>query len=214
MRFYIRQLLLTAFASVLIIGCSDKPIPPITAEKIVEPLRYFPIEDGNTWFYNNDEVVRKLEGILIFDDIDCLRLTKNGETDEAWTLTEDRFAQHILAGTYWFDPPLEIPFSLEKDKPFRLVSKPHYLEGDTIELAWLSATLTFKGYETREIGDIQVDSCIQIAYSTYEFVVDQGDTIKGSTDNYSEYYGRGIGLIDNGSLILDSAIIDGVKVPQ
>lgn len=213
MRHFCLTLILAAILG-LIVGCNKKgsdPPPPVT---IKDGIRYFPMQEGNTWYYNGDAIIRKLDGDTTVNGALCQRLLSNSKTDEAWTRTSAKFSQHLLAGSLWFEPPLEIPLDLEKDKPFALVSQPHNLAGSDDDLAQVKAVLTFRGYVTKEILDATLDNCLQIDYVTRQFVVDQGDTTwLGFPNSYSEFYGLDIGLIDDGEKLLDSARIDGVKKP-
>lgn len=210
--------LILIFAITLIIadGCSKKGENPPPAITIKDGARYFPIQQGNIWYcwyYEGGQGIRKLDGDTTINGVLCQRLLNNGKTDEAWTLTTAKFSQHLLGGSRWFEPPLEIPLDLEKDKPFVLVSQPHYLVGDSSQLKLVKATLTFSGYVTREILDVTVDSCLQIDYAIREFEVIDGDTVWGALISYSEFYGIGLGLIDDGDKALDSAFISGIKRP-
>ena len=202
-----------------IIGaCGDtgtKP-QPVT---IKDGMRYFPVQQGNQWFYNSGQYSRVLSGDTTIAGELCQRLLQNGETEEAWTLTSERFAQHLLSGFLWFDPPLQIPLNLEKDKPFQTSALGRIAPGfsSDVDSARFQGTLTFKGYFQKEVADLMVDSCIGLHYLIHSTVYYHAGTTDTSTDAYDEYYARGIGLVqleDPGDLrYLDSATINGAKVP-
>lgn len=182
-------------------------------------MRYFPVQQGNKWFYNNGEYVRFLDGDTTISGTLCHRLLQNGETDEAWTLTSDRFAQHLLAQFLWFDPPLQIPLNLEKDKAYQYSTLGRIAPGweGSIDSARFEGTLTFTGYFQKEVADVMTDSCVGLHYNTKSTTYLHSGTSNTSTDSYDEYYARGIGLVllDDPLVprYLDSAIINGVKVP-
>jgi hypothetical protein len=182
-------------------------------------MRYFPVQQGNKWFYNNGQYSRVLSGDTTIAGTLCQRLLQNGETEEAWTLTSARFAQHLLAGFLWFDPPLQIPFNLEKDKPHETTALGRIAPGFTsnIDSARFTGTLTFTGYSQKDVADVTVDSCIGLHYIIKSTIYYHSAAADTSTDIYDEYYARGIGLVlltdPNDTRYLDSAIINGAKVP-
>ena len=205
-------------ALVMVSACSDtgtKP-QPVT---IKDGMRYFPVQQSNQWFYNSGQYRRLLSGDTTIAGVLCQRLLQNGETEEAWTLTSQRFAQHLLSGFLWFDPPLQIPLNLEKDKPFQTSALGRITPGfsSSVDSARFQGTLTFKGYFQKEVADVLVDSCIGLHYSIHSTVYFHTGAPDTSTDVYDEYYARGIGLVqleDPTDLrYLDSAIINGAKVP-
>jgi hypothetical protein len=182
-------------------------------------MRYFPVQQGNKWFYNNGQYSRVLSGDTTIAGTLCQRLLQNGETEEAWTLTSVRFAQHLLSGFLWFDPPLQIPLNLEKDKPYQTsaLGKVAPGWGSPIDSARFEGTLTFTGYFQKEVADVVTDSCIGLHYVIKSTIYNHSAAADTSTDIYDEYYARGIGLVlltdPNDTRYLDSAIINGIKVP-
>jgi hypothetical protein len=211
-------LVLSLIAVIAVWGCSNKATnhQPVT---IKEGMRYFPVQQGNKWFYNNGQYSRVLNGDTTIAGILCQRLLENGKTEEAWTLTSTRFAQHLLAGFLWFDPPLQIPLNLEKDKPFQTSALGKIVPGSNIPVdsARFEGTLTFTGYFQKEVVDVMTDSCIGLHYNMKSTIYYQSGASDTTTDAYDEYYARGIGLVlltdPNDTRYLDSAIISGVKVP-
>jgi hypothetical protein len=199
-------------------ACGDKTTNPRPVT-IRDGMRYFPVQQGNKWFYNNGQYTRVLSGDTTIAGVVCQRLLENRETVEAWTLTPARFAQHLLAGFLWFDPPLQIPLNLEKDKPFQTSALGRVAPGwdSPIDSARFEGTLTFTGYYQKEVADIMTDSCIGLHYVIKSTIYLHSAAADTSTDVYDEYYARGIGLVlwtdPEEPRYLDSAIINGIKVP-
>jgi hypothetical protein len=182
-------------------------------------MRYFPVQQGNKWFYNNGQYSRVLNGDTTIAGVLCQRLLENGKTEEAWTLTSERFAQHLLIKFLWFDPPLQIPLNLEKDKPFQTSALGRIAPGweGPIDSVRFEGTVTFAGYFQKEVADVATDSCIDLHYIIKSTVYNHSGVADTSTSIYDEYYARGIGLIlwtdPDEPRYLDSAIINGIKVP-
>jgi len=199
-------------------GCSNKATNPQPVT-IKEGMRYFPVQQGNRWFYNNGQYSRVLSGDTTIAGTLCQRLLQNGKTEEAWTLTSTRFAQHLLIRFLWFDPPLQIPLNLEKDKPYQTSALGRIAPGwqGPIDSVRFEGTLTFTGYFQKEVADIMTDSCIGLHYIIKSTIYNHSAAADTSTDVYDEYYARGIGLIlwtdPEEPRYLDSAIINGAKVP-
>jgi hypothetical protein len=212
-------LLVVSLAVLIFAGaCSNKGNNPQPVT-LKGGARYFPVQQGNKWFYNNGQYRREISGDTTIAGNVCQRLLENGETAEAWTLTPQRFAQHLLGGFLWFDPPLQIPLDLEKDKPYQTSRIGRIAPGYTssVDSVLFAGTVTFKGYLSKDVADVIVDSCIQLHYAIKSTLYIHPNTTDTSTDVYDEYYGRGIGLVLLGdpkdTRYLDSAIINGVRVP-
>jgi hypothetical protein len=212
--FYLPLIALISFAAFS--SCSDNGNGPnnnhndTTVAKITEA--YFPVNEGNSWSYNNGQLLRQLSGDTIINGRACLRLLQGGRTMEAWSLTDEYFAQHLLEREYWFDPPLQIPFDLKVDQPYEFYSL-IYPTYDTAAVGSLSGSLTFKGYTTETVNDNVYDSCVYLDYAT-EQVVFLGN--QRSEIAFQEYYARGIGLVLSvgaGDMYLDFAVIDGDTLP-
>lgn len=204
----------------VILSCSDKGSNPVEKPlKISDPESFFPITDGNFWSYNNGTLLRQLDGDTIVNGTTCSRLLVGGETSEAWTKDVNGFYQHLLDGSIWFDPPLPIPFSLEKDSAYHVYSVAREL-GDTAALASFSGLLTFRGYTSSTVGDYKYDSLVHLEYQMNINLFYADTTI---VNNFDEYYARNVGLVYspdsdptdnvNDALYLDSAVISGVKRP-
>lgn len=192
-------------------GCSDKGDGPNgDGKKTTISKEYFPVHDGDFWSYNNGTILRQLSGDTVINEVTCRRLLQGGVTTEAWTLTDERFAQHLLDKEIWFDPPLQIPFNLQIDSTYDVFSYGHFV-GDTTKVGSYSGTLTNKGYVSRTVGDNTFDSCLWLDYHIE--VLDYYDS-SVSTIDFTEYYARGIGLVlSPDDKYLDYAIIAGHSVP-
>jgi hypothetical protein len=207
-------------AFLVVLSCNDDGVEPEDPVKITDPLSFFPITEGNLWSYNNGVVIREIDGDTTINGITCSRLLRGGETAEALTIDAGGFYQHLLDGAIWFDPPLPIPFSLEKDEPYEVFSIGRELGEDTTAIGSFSGTLTFKGYVSRTVVDHDYDSLVYLDYkmTIYNFA----DSVSLQT-NFDEFYARNIGLVlsrdieSNGAatdaLNLDSARINGVWQP-
>lgn len=208
---YLEVILSVAISVFLFAGCSDNgEKPPNPDDSTGISKAYFPVQDGNYWSYNNGTVNRLLSGDTVINGITCARLLENGVTTEAWTLTDQSFAQHLLEGDYWFDPPLQIPLDLQVDSSFAVNSFAH-LVGDTATIGSYTGTLTNRGYVSQTVGDTTYDSCLYLGYhiQVLEYINDQTNTF-----DFTEYYAKGVGLIFSpGDRTLDFAVIDGDTLP-
>jgi hypothetical protein len=198
-------------------GCGEGPVEEEPAQKIVGGERYFPMADGNIWYYNSANVIREVDGDTTINGVVCKKVLQGILTFQAWSLNEERFAQHLLERTFSFEPPLEIPLDLQKGAPHEFNSlgivDPSY-NPDDIDSVRTIGSLSFDGYVTRTVNQVDLDSCIKLDYD-YTDQVYFGDGISENFETqYSEYYARGIGLISDGEIELDQALIDGVMVPQ
>lgn len=165
---------------------------------MIDGAAYFPIAEGDTWYYtdgSNQKIVRVVSGDTTINGLPCKRILENDTTTEAWSVDSTGFYVHLLDKILWFVPPLKIPFNLVYDEPFNYNSTVYWTENDTLYSGSISGILKFKGYSTYTVPAGQFDSTIQISYIT---------------DGYSEYYARGVGLLDNEDYVLDSAFVGGV----
>ncbi len=197
-------------------SCEDKPPKPPDKVRIVNGTDYFPMNDGDTWYYNSGNFVRKVDGDTVIDGQTCKRVLLATETDQAWSLTAERFAVHLLLGYMWVDPPLDIPLNLVKDEPHSFNSLGLITEGfvSDADSFRIFGTLTFAGYVTRTISQVDLDSCLQLDYiSTTKIYFKNGNVIDDVAE-YSEFYARGIGMIYDGTWGLDAALINGVQLPK
>ncbi len=207
---------LCALLLLILSGCNDKPPKPEEKVRIVNGTEYFPMNDGDTWYYNSGIFIRKVDGDTVIDGQTCKRVLLATETDQAWSLTSERFAVHLLDGYMWVDPPLDIPLDLVKDEPHNFSSLGLITEGfvSDADSFRIFGTLTFAGYVTRTIGQVDLDSCLQLDYSSItKIYFKNGDVIDDVAD-YTEFYARGIGMIYDGTWGLDAALINGVQLPK
>lgn len=207
---------LLLFGSILT-GCGDDPVEPEDPPQIVNGEEYFPMADGDTWYYNSANVIRQVDGDTTINGSVCKKVLQGNFTHQAWSLTSERFAQHLLERTFVFDPPLEIPLDLVKGEPHEFNSLgivDDSYNPEAIDSVRTIGTLTFDGYITRMVNQVDLDSCIKLDYDYTDYVYfSDGVSITVPTQ-YTEYYARGIGLIDDGDLGLDQAQINGEWVPQ
>lgn len=80
---------------------------------IVEPEKYFPIGQGDTWFYfspnSGNHTVRTVSGDTTIvsmnfnDSALCARVSHNGVTSEAWTVDSTGFRLYIEVSAASFD---------------------------------------------------------------------------------------------------------------
>lgn len=162
---------------------------------------YLPIGEGDKWFYRDKNllpVTREISGDTLINAALCKRILHNGQTAEAWSVDSSGFRIHLLTDDfhYQFDPALTIPFEMVYDAPYPYTSTATWWENDTLWSVEISGTLKFRGFKTYETPTgIQFDDVIQLYYIP---------------DGYSEYYARGVGLLDNEDFVLDSAYVGGV----
>ncbi len=200
-------------------GCSD-PVQPDDPVTIIDGPAYFPMHDGDTWYYirvsDNARLTRHIEGDTTVNGYTCKRLFLGTGVDEAWSITSARFAQHIVGECWWFDPPLDIPLDLKKGKAYSFSSLGRVLESCESDADSMRSTgsLMFDGYVSKDISGITVDSCLKINYNYVSTIYYKDGHTQDFPDAYSEIWGKGIGLLDNGSIVLLSATINGVELPK
>ncbi len=163
---------------------------------------YFPMADGDIWYYNwidfNKIIKREVSGDTVINSITCIRVLENDTTAEAWTKDTYGFYVHLLGKAFWFDPPLAIPFNLEEGITYNFSSNMFTrIDGD-IYTSVISGALDFEGYITKTVPAGQFNEVIMLFYQPDD------------DSSYYEYYAPGVGLLDNGDYILDSAYIGGV----
>ncbi len=198
-----------------IVGCSD-PVEPEKKVEMVDAAAYFPMHNGDTWFYNSGNIIRKVDGDTTVNGVLCKRVFKGVETDQAWTLDSQSFAQHLFDGFLWFDPPLQIPLNMVKGTPLQFsslgrISDAFVSDADSIRSF---GTLSFDGYITRTLNQVTLDSCFKLDYNYVSKVYLKNGTVAEDTTVYSEIWAKGIGMIDDGDLFLNLAIIDGIETPK
>ncbi len=165
---------------------------------------YFPMAEGDTWYYtwadSAKTIKREISGDTVINSTTCVRVLENDTTAQAWTKSADSFYVHLFVQdeVFWFDPPLAIPFDLEEGIPYEYNSNIFYKVDGSIYSGIFSGLLDFNGYVTDTVPAGIFNDVIELYY--------QPD----GEPNYYEYYARGVGLLDNGDYILDSAYIGGV----
>lgn len=195
-------------------GCSD-PVQPDDPVTIIDGPAYFPMHDGDTWYYNSS-IIRKVDGDTTVNGIQCKRVFLGTETDQAWTVDSQGFAQHLFEGYLWFDPPLRIPFNMKKGVPFNFsslgrISDAFESDADSIRTA---GSLHFDGYVSRVRNNVTLDSCLKFDYSYIDKIYKKNGTVIEDTSSYSEVWAKGIGMIEDGDWFLDLAVINGVELPK
>jgi hypothetical protein len=167
---------------------------------------YFPMEQGDVWYYTEQgetTVIRRIGDRIEFRDDTCTAVLTSlppifaDSLDECWTIDATGFYIHLLAFKYHPDPLLSIPFNLRSDKPHHFESF-LAVNGDPGNGFTISGDLHYQGLATKTVPAGTFQNCVKLYY-------DDG------IDPYHEYYAPDVGLLDNGSLILDSAIVGSVS---
>ncbi len=183
----------------ILAGCSSNE--PTPAPRITEGVKYFPVADGDTWFFTSAGstiIKRIISGDTTINGVVCKKVVDEGITTEAWTVDSEGFKTHLLQSIYRFDPPLLIPFNLEQGKPFKYKTTVYFTLSGVPYYAEDSGHIEFLGYVTREVKAGIFSSVLKLHYTP------ANDTA------YDEFYAKGVGLIDNGYYFLDSALIGGI----
>ncbi len=198
-----------------IVGCSD-PVEPEKKVEMVDAAAYFPMHNGDTWYYNSGNIIRKIDGDTTVNAVLCKRVFKGADTDQAWSISSQSFAQHLFDGFLWFDPPLQIPLNMVKGTPFQFSSLGRISDAFTSDADSIRSfgTLSFDGYITRTLNRVTLDSCFKLDYNYISKVYLKNGTVAEDTSRYSEIWAKGIGMIDDGDLFLDLARINGVDIPK
>ena len=183
-------------------GDDDKPTPPTPVTPIFDG-DYFPMADGDTWYFTNDSgraIVRTVAGDTTVVGAACKKIRDDGATAEAWSISDTAFAVHLLTGAdvYVFVPALLVPFNLTTT-PYHYSSQV-FIDGSGVGTA--AGDVTFTGYVTKIVPAGSFASVAQIHYDP------EGNDPEDPP--YDEFYAAGVGLLDNGDLVLDSAFVGGV----
>jgi hypothetical protein len=191
--------------ALVLVGCSSSNGPENTP---VFNASYFPHADGDTWYYtasNSEKITRVVDGDTVINGLDCIRILENGEIAEAWSIIESGdsagFYVNMLTFVYnsevihpYFDPPLRIPFNMKADDEYTYDSDGYYTSGGNVYTFTAAGTLKFEGFIEKDVPAGNFKDVARIYYVT---------------DNYNEYYAKGVGLLDNEDYVLDSAFIGG-----
>jgi hypothetical protein len=192
---------------IFLIGCSDED--PVQVMKWAD--QFFPMEVGDTWYYTLydedgsplDKITRQVEGDINIDGIVCTPIYDgDGFLEQCWV--KDSVGLHIHLFLYFFepDPPLLIPFNLRSDRPYEYgsIARQNRYPYREIEI---KGKMTLEGYVTRSVPAGTFKNCLELRYD------EAGDY----PETYYEYYAPGVGLLDDGTIVLDSAVVGGVRYP-
>ncbi|MEZ5358997.1 MAG: hypothetical protein R3F48_09230 [Candidatus Zixiibacteriota bacterium] len=182
----------------------------VSAGKIVTfGEEYFPMALGDTWYYTNDSghtIKRTVEADSTLCTVTATKIYHNNEIAEAWSINDSGFFVHLLTGAISIEviDPLEIPFNLPSTGTHNYSSGIWIRSG--INCVYqdvdIEGTLTFINYESKTVPAGTFESVAELYYDP------TGDDPEDPP--YSEFYAPGIGLLDNGDMVLDSAFIGGV----
>lgn len=203
-------------AATILLSCGHGPNDPEPKIEMVNAMAYFPVHDGDTWFYNSGNIIRKIDGDTTVNGAQCKRVFKGNETDQAWSLSAQRFEQHLFDGFLWFEPPLQIPLNMVKGTPFQFSSLGRISDAFTSDADSIRSygALAFDGYISRTLNHVTLDSCFKLDYDYVSKIYLKDGSVVEDTSRYSEVWARGIGMIDDGDLFLDLAIINGIEIPK
>ncbi|MCP4703505.1 MAG: BACON domain-containing protein [candidate division Zixibacteria bacterium] len=178
------------------------PVLMTVPELFENGTEYFPMADGDIWYYwwadSAKTIKRVISGDTVILGTVCTKILENTATTEAWTKDANGFYIHLLARNFWFDPPLAIPFDLEEGITYDFSSNMFTKVDDQIYTSVISGGLDFIGYVTDTVPAGIFNDVIELYYQPDD------------ETNYYEYYAPGVGLLDNGDYILDSAYIGGI----
>ena len=174
-----------------VVGCSD-PVEPDDKVVMVDAAAYFPMHNGDTWYYNSGNLIRKVDGDTTVNGVLCKRILKGPETDQAWSINAQSFSQHLFDGFLWFDPPLQIPLNMVKGTPFQfsslgLVSDAFISDADSIRSY---GALAFDGYITRKVNNVDLDSCFKLDYDYISKVYLKNGSVVEDTSRYTGNLGK------------------------
>lgn len=166
---------------------------------------YFPMADGDTWYYTNaidEQIIRTVSGDTTIALRTCRRVLHNGVTAEAWSIDSTAsdtagYYIHMLTGDdkYVFIPPLVIPFNLETASPYSYNSQVFV---NSVGVGTINGQLSFVDYGKVPLMDRIFESVLQLHY-----------TPNGEPE-YDEFYAPYVGLLNNGDMELDSAFVGGI----
>jgi len=140
------------------------------------------------------------------NSISCIKVLDNSQIAEAWQFKEGGdsagFYIHLLTddGTnFRFYPPLKIPYEMMPGEYYNYVSRGYFKQGGHDYYFDVNDSLLFEGFVSKTVNAGTFEDALKIKYD-----------VSDPPNSYYEYYGKGVGLLDNEDYILDSAYIDGV----
>lgn len=177
-------------------GCGDDDDPVGPGRSFT--AAYFPMAPGDIWYYtdaDSTDIVRTIAGDTVILGDTCLLVRHNGTTAEAWSIDETGFSVHLISDSIWADPPLLIPFSLPSTGTYDFDNSLYFVNNDTTYAIDIEGTISFVGYVSKTVPAGTFADVVQLHYAP---------------DDYDEFYAPGVGLLDNGDILLDSAYVGGV----
>ncbi len=209
------SLLLVTLLAISFVSCNkDKGTDPDPYAEITLTEDYFPMEDGDIWFYTfegNKRVIRHIDGdtMIVNDTAKRVRdsvyfntLLLSDSTKQVWSKDNSQFNLHIIDAVILPQPKLYIPFGLTKGQSHYYNSLIYFIINDSLI-----------GGDERLVGKLTnlggISKTVPAGAFTDVIVLHYDDSLP-SVGSYNEYYAPGVGLIDNGDLVLDSAHIGGV----
>jgi hypothetical protein len=188
-------------AVLLIAGCSGEDPVLFTKDNSAD---YFPLSASDTWYYTYTDVdttfsvVRFVAG----EDVDlgsvvCTGILEDDQLVECWTIDDEGVHIHLLAFLYMPEPPLLIPFEMRSDSPLLYDSFASDITDPSSGFR-VKGSLSFQGYVTKTVPAGTFKDCLKLFYDDED-------------EPYYEYYAPGVGLLDNGNYVLDSARIGGIS---
>ncbi len=198
-------LIILAILALAMVSCSSSDGPDGGP---VFDASYFPHANGDTWYFtasNSDKITRVVDGDTVINGLDCIKILENGEIAEAWSIIEtgdsSGFYVNMLSFIYgdetihpYFDPPLRIPFNMKANDEYTYDSDAYYTSGGDVYTFPAVGVLKFEGFIEKSVPAGDFTDVARIYYVT---------------DDYYEYYAKGVGLLDNDDYVLDSAYIGG-----
>lgn len=197
-----RYIPVVLFSIMILAGCSGDE--PFFMEGRISD--YFPMQVGDTWYYTDTEgtvVVRTIGDETDLSGTDCMPVYTSlppvitDSLEECWGISEEAFSIYLIAFRYYPDPPLIVPFNITSDSP-HLYDSFAAKDGNPNSGFRIEGALSFEGLVTKTVPAGTFKNCLKLKY-------DDG------SEPYDEYYAPGVGLLDNGDIVLDSAFVGGVK---
>lgn len=162
---------------------------------------FFPMEEGDTWYYTavgSGSVIRTVSGDTTIEGNVCKKILHNGHTAQAWSKDTGAFYVHLINDSMYAIPPLAIPFSMGEGDSHQYAAQLRFPCGENICFIEISGSIFFTAYVTRQVPAGTFKATAQLHY------------LQDDDNDYNEFYAPGVGLLDDGDFVLDSANIGGV----